>query len=107
VADQGYEITPSHCHPDGRLGRDYSRDLRQAKQVQPPMCGAKILSRRCRLWVISVVLGAPADVRFYPNSDRLLRRREMTLCANSDQSAAQQKGAYSINLSAELVISSL
>jgi hypothetical protein len=30
------------------------------------------------------------DVRFTPNSDRLLRRREMTLCAISDQSAVQQ-----------------
>jgi hypothetical protein len=35
-------------------------------------------------------LGAPADVRFTPNSDRLLRCREMTLCAISDQSAVQQ-----------------
>jgi len=31
------------------------------------------------------------DVRFTPESDRLLRRREVTLCAISDQSAAQQK----------------
>ena len=30
------------------------------------------------------------DVRFTPNNDRSLRRREMTLCANSDQSAPQQ-----------------
>jgi len=32
-----------------------------------------------------------ADVRFAPQSDRLLRRREMTLCAINDQSAVQQK----------------
>jgi hypothetical protein len=43
------------------------------------------------LWVKSVILGAPADVRFTPDSDRLLRCREMTLCAISDQSAVQQK----------------
>ena len=30
------------------------------------------------------------DVRFTPESDRLLRRREMTLSANTDQRAAQQ-----------------
>jgi hypothetical protein len=40
--------------------------------------------------VISVVLGVRADVRYYPKSDRLLRRRELTLCANTDQSAVQQ-----------------
>jgi hypothetical protein len=33
---------------------------------------------------------APRDVRYYPKSDRLLRRRKVTLCAISDQSAAQQ-----------------
>jgi hypothetical protein len=42
-------------------------------------------------WVKSVISGALADVRFTPESDRLLRRREMTLCAISDQSAVQQK----------------
>jgi len=31
-----------------------------------------------------------ADVRLYPKSDRLLRRREMTLCAIFDQNAMQQ-----------------
>ena len=31
-----------------------------------------------------------SDVRFTPESDRLLRCREMTLCAISDQSALQQ-----------------
>ena len=41
-------------------------------------------------WVISVVSGALADVRFTPNSDRLLRCREMTVCAISDQNAVQQ-----------------
>jgi hypothetical protein len=35
-------------------------------------------------------------VRYYPNSDRLVQRREMTLCAISDQSAAQQNRTYSI-----------
>jgi hypothetical protein len=30
----------------------------------------------------SVALRASANVRFAANSDRLLRRREMTLCAN-------------------------
>ena len=33
-----------------------------------------------------------ADVRFAPKSDRLLRRREMTLSANTDQSALHQIG---------------
>jgi hypothetical protein len=42
------------------------------------------------LKAISVVLGALADVRYYPKSDRLLRCSEVSLCANSDQSAAQQ-----------------
>jgi hypothetical protein len=32
------------------------------------------------------------NVRFYPKSDRLLRCREMTLCAISDQSTLQQIG---------------
>jgi hypothetical protein len=36
---------------------------------------------------------AGSDVRFTPNSDRLLRCREMTLCANTDQSAPQQNRA--------------
>ena len=36
---------------------------------------------RCLLWRISVFLGVQADVRFTPESDRLLRCREMTLCA--------------------------
>jgi len=31
------------------------------------------------------------NVGFAPQSDRLLRCREMTLCANIDQSALQQK----------------
>ena len=31
-------------------------------------------------------------VRFTPESDRLLRRHEMTLCAISDRSASQQNG---------------
>ena len=50
----------------------------------------------------NVRFGSKADIpgvepiRFYPQSDRLLRRREMTLSAISDQSATQQKGAYSI-----------
>jgi hypothetical protein len=38
--------------------------------------------------------------RFTPQSDRLLHRREMTLCAISDQSALQQKESYSITSSA-------
>jgi len=40
------------------------------------------------------------DVRFTPESDRLLRSGEMTLCAISDQSALQQKESYSITSSA-------
>jgi hypothetical protein len=31
------------------------------------------------------------DVRFTPESDRLLRSSEVSLCAKSDQSAPQQK----------------
>jgi len=43
------------------------------------------------LWVKSVVfLSVLDDVRFTPKSDHLLRCHEMTLCANTDQSAAQQ-----------------
>jgi hypothetical protein len=34
--------------------------------------------------VKSVVLGAPGDVGFIPESDRLLCGREMTLCATFD-----------------------
>jgi hypothetical protein len=52
------------------------------------------------LWVISAVLVALADVRFTPESDRLLRCREMTLCAISDQSAPHKMGLYSITSSA-------
>jgi hypothetical protein len=40
------------------------------------------------------------DVRFAPNSDHLLRCREVTLCAISDQSAAQQSWPVSITSSA-------
>jgi hypothetical protein len=40
------------------------------------------------------------DVRFTPESDRSLRRREMTLCAITDQSAVHQKWRYSITSSA-------
>jgi hypothetical protein len=43
------------------------------------------------LWVKSVVSGAQTDVRYYPQSDRLLPRRETALYAISDQSAVQQK----------------
>ena len=43
-------------------------------------------------WVKSVVSDLCGDVRFTPESDRSLRCREMTLCAISDQSAAQQNG---------------
>jgi hypothetical protein len=32
----------------------------------------------------------PGDVRFTPESDRLVRSSEVTLCAISDQSAPQQ-----------------
>jgi len=32
------------------------------------------------------------DVRFYPESDRLLRCCEMTRCANNDRSAVQHVG---------------
>jgi hypothetical protein len=39
-------------------------------------------------------LGVLGDVRFTPESDRLLRCREVTLCAISDQNAVQQKGAH-------------
>jgi hypothetical protein len=39
-------------------------------------------------------LGVLADVRFTPESDRLLRCRELTLCAISDQSALQQKTLF-------------
>jgi hypothetical protein len=34
--------------------------------------------QQCPLWVISVVSDAIRHVRFTPNSDRLLRCREMT-----------------------------
>jgi hypothetical protein len=54
------------------------------------LCGAANLTARCPLWVISVFSKRGTDVGFTPNSDRSLRRREMTLCAISDQSAPQQ-----------------
>jgi len=36
------------------------------------LCGTPNRRSRCLLWVISVIFGARADVRFTPNSDRLL-----------------------------------
>jgi hypothetical protein len=57
-------------------------------------CAAKILRRECRFRVKSRHSGRGTDVRYYPESDRLLRRSEMTLCANSDQSAPQQKSLF-------------
>jgi len=44
------------------------------------------------LWVKGDLFGPLFDVRFIPESDRLLRRREMTLWCLSDQSASQQFG---------------
>jgi hypothetical protein len=41
----------------------------------------------------ATISGYPRDVRFTPNSDRLLRCREMTLCAKSRHYAVQQKSA--------------
>ena len=38
------------------------------------------------------------DVRFAPESDRLLRCHEMTLCANTNQSAAQQLSRHICDL---------
>jgi len=40
-------------------------------------------------------LAPSGDVRFYPQSDRLLQRREVTLCAISDHSAVQTKALFS------------
>jgi len=37
--------------------------------VQPSFCAAAIVSSRCPLWVISVIFGARADVRFTPIAD--------------------------------------
>jgi hypothetical protein len=36
-------------------------------------------------WIKSDHFGVLVDVRFHPESDHLLQRREMTLCAISDQ----------------------
>jgi hypothetical protein len=41
-------------------------------------------------WVKSVIFSVCPDVRFTPNSDRLLHCHKVTLCAINDQSAAQQ-----------------
>ena len=56
-------------------------------------CAAAILRRACPLWVISVISSRGTDVRFTPESDRLLRCREYPLGANTDQSAALQRVA--------------
>jgi hypothetical protein len=49
-----------------------------------------------------VTLKTLADVRFTPNSDRLLRCHEVTLRAISDQSALQQEaGLFDHLVSAE------
>jgi len=53
---------------------------------------AAIVSCRC-LWVKSDVFDPSGDVRFGPNSDRLLRCREMTLCAISDRVRRSKLGA--------------
>src|SRR5580704_9080279 len=43
------------------------------------------------------------DGRYAPESDRLLRCREITLRAKSDQSASQQNCSYSITSSARAI----
>jgi hypothetical protein len=43
------------------------------------------LVRRASVWA------SGRDVRFYPNSDRLLRSSEVTLCAKSAHSALRQR----------------
>jgi len=53
---------------------------------------AAIRPTKVSLWVKSDVFAVLADVCFTPESDRLLRCRETTLCAISDQSAVQQFG---------------
>src|SRR6516164_156027 len=71
-----------------------------------PICGYVVIAsyarhcapqqkagEKCRNRSFASLLAPRPDVhvRFTSNSDRLLRRREMTLCANTDQSAVQQK----------------
>jgi len=48
------------------------------------LCTAANESAEMTRWVKSDVFAVLADVRFTPNSDRLLRSSEVTLCAISD-----------------------
>jgi hypothetical protein len=66
-------------------GHDYSREKRPVELDSINFCAAKILRRECRFRVISVISSRGTDVRFTPNSDRLLRGSEVTLCAISER----------------------
>ena len=50
--------------------------------------------------LIADIRRALTDVGFAPKSDHLLYRRKMMLCANTNQSAAQQNKPYSTTVSA-------
>jgi hypothetical protein len=64
------------------LGANAEPFLATEKARLRALCGTAICPPEMSLWVISVTLGDLADVRFTPESDRLLRRRKMTLCAH-------------------------
>jgi hypothetical protein len=80
------EFPPPHASP-------LANDQKATTFLAPGavLCTTANAHREMSKWVKSDVSGALADVGFYPESDRLLRRRKMTLCAISDQSAPQQK----------------
>jgi len=52
-------------------------------------CAAAIQQTKWSKWVIFNRFGDLADVRFTHNSDRLLRRHEMMLCANTRREQVQ------------------
>jgi hypothetical protein len=60
--------------------------------VQRSFCATAIQRAEVSLWSMASRWAPSFEVRFNLQSDRLLRRREMTLCAITDQSASQQKG---------------
>jgi hypothetical protein len=62
----------------------------QRNGAKRPFAPQQFLAAHVRFGSFSTISVTWLDVRFTPNSDRLLRRREVTLCAISDQSAVQQ-----------------
>ena len=95
------EIPSSHCPPQGCATMEIQQGLGVSGIRQRNLFARQQFpAAHVRFGSFSTALDHRADVCFPPESDHLLRRHEMTLCAISDQSALRQKNDYSITSSA-------